>query len=67
MTKKYIVDRYMVFNSRLELIWDLCTIKCPGCNHEMTVAKKGWSAIVCLSCKAELYLKHTAPKEIQNG
>ena len=67
MTNKYIVRPFMVFNSRLELIRDLCSIECPECKHEMTVAKDGWSAIVCLGCKAELYLKHKAPKELTNG
>ena len=67
MTKKYTVKKWMIFNKQGELIRGLCSVICPGCKNEHTVAKDGWSAIVCQSCKAELYLEHTASKEIQNG
>jgi len=56
MTKKYTVKKWMIFNKRGELIRDLCSVICPGCKNEHTISKDGWSAIVCLKCRAELYI-----------
>ena len=50
------MEHFVISSSRGELIRDLCSVICPGCKNKHTVAKDGWSAIVCLSCKAELYI-----------
>jgi ribosomal protein S27E len=35
----------------------LCDVICPECDSKMRISHVGWSAIVCLGCKTELYKK----------
>ena len=67
MTNQFIVKRYLVFNKKEKVVRNICSVRCPGCNHDHRLSSFGWTAIVCQSCGAELYLENHAPKGLKNG